>query len=129
MTDVNLRSGKTIPGESGSLLVTFDEERVRVDQWRTGIIIGRGPECDLVVNDKFASRQHLSIKLVRTHFYLFDHSTNGTFVSLDNGEEVHVLRRELLLDGSGEIRVGRSRREQAADVLAFERDRRSMFRV
>lgn len=129
MTDVNLRSGKTIPGETGSLLVTFDEERVRVDQWRTSIIIGRGPECDLVLNDRFASRQHFSIKLVRTHFYLFDHSTNGTFVSLQNGEEVHVLRRELLLDGAGQIRVGRSREEQPTDVIAFERDRRSMYRV
>ena len=129
MTDVNLRTSKTIPGDTGSLLVTLDEERVRVDQWRTGIIIGRGVECDLVVTDRLASRQHLSIKLVRTHFYLFDHSTNGTFVSLENGEEIHVLRRELLLDGSGEIRAGRSRRDQPTDVIAFERDRRSMFRV
>jgi pSer/pThr/pTyr-binding forkhead associated (FHA) protein len=129
MTDVNVRSGKTIPGETGSLLVTFEEERVRVDHTRTGIIIGRGPECDLVVNDRFASRQHLSIKLVRTHFYLFDHSTNGTFVSLENGEEVHVLRRELVLDSSGQIRVGRSRQEQPPNVLTFERDRRSMYRI
>jgi len=129
LTDVNLHSNKTIPGDTGSLLLTLDEERVRVDQWRPGIVIGRSQECDLVVTDRFASRQHLSIKLVRTYFYLFDHSINGTFVSLESGEEVHVLRRELLLDGSGQICVGRSRVERPGEIIIFARDRRSMFRV
>ena len=129
LTDVNLQPNKMIPGDTGALLVTLDEERVRVDQWRTGIVIGRSKDCDLVVTDNFASRRHLSIKLVRTHFYVFDHSINGTFVTLGSGEEVHVLRRELLLDGSGEIYVGRSRVERPAGVITFEPDRRSMYRV
>ena len=129
LTDVNLRSNKIIPSDTGSLLVTLDEERVRVDQWRPGIVIGRSKECDLVVTDRLASRRHLSIKLVRTHFYLFDHSINGTFVSLESGEEVHVLRRELLLDGSGQIHVGRGRSDHPSEVITFARDRRSMFRV
>ena len=129
LTDVNLQPNKMIPGDTGALLVTLDEERVRVDQWRTGIVIGRSKDCDLVVTDNFASRRHLSIKLVRTHFYLFDHSINGTFVTLGSGEEVHVLRRELLLDGSGEIYVGRSRVERPTGVITFEPDRRSMYRV
>jgi len=129
LTDVNLQPSKMIPGDTGALLVTLDEERVRVDQWRTGIVIGRSKDCDLVVTDNFASRRHLSIKLVRTHFYLFDHSINGTFVTLGSGEEVHVLRRELLLDGSGEIFVGRSRVERPAGVITFQPDRRSMYRV
>ena len=129
LTDVNLQPNKMIPGDTGALLVTLDEERVRVDQWRTAIVIGRSKDCDLVVTDNFASRRHLSIKLVRTHFYPFDHSINGTFVTLGSGEEVHVLRRELLLDGSGEIYVGRSRVERPAGVITFEPDRRSMYRV
>jgi class 3 adenylate cyclase len=129
LTDVNLQPNKMIPGDTGALLVTLEEERVRVDQWRTGIVIGRSKDCDLVVTDNFASRRHLSIKLVRTHFYLFDHSINGTFVTLGSGEEVHVLRRELLLDGSGEIFVGRSRTERPAGVITFQPDRRSMYRV
>lgn len=129
LTDVNLQSNKTIPGDTGSLLLTLDEERVRVDQWRPGVVIGRSQDCDLVVTDRFASRQHLSIKLVRTHFYLFDHSINGSFVSLESGEEVHVLRREMLLDGTGQICVGRSRGEHPSEVIAFARDRRSMFRI
>lgn len=129
LTDVNLHSNKTIPGDTGSLLLTLDEERVRVDQWRPAVVIGRSHECDLVVTERFASREHLSIKLVRTHFYLFDHSINGSFVSLESGEEVHVLRRELLLDGTGQICVGRSRSERPSEAITFARDRRSMFRI
>ena len=129
LTDVNLQSSKTIPGDTGSLMVTLNEERVRIDQWRTEIVIGRGKGCDLVVADKFASRRHLTIRLMRTNFYLIDHSINGTFVSLESGEEVHVLRGELLLDGSGQICIGRSRVERPAEIITFTRDRRSMFRV
>ena len=129
ITDVILRDRKTIPPDTGSLIVTLADERVRVDQWRPAIVIGREPDCDLVVDDRFSSRRHFSIKLVRTHFYLFDHSINGTYVALKSGDEVHVLRREILLDGEGEIRIGRGRAEQPADVITFERDRRSMFRV
>lgn len=129
LTDVNLQSNKTIPGDTGSLLLTLDEERVRVDQWRPGVVIGRSQDCDLVVTDRLASRRHLSIKLVRTHFYLFDHSINGSFVSLETGEEVHVLRREMPLNGTGEICIGRSRSERPSRVIAFARDRRSMFRI
>lgn len=129
ITDVNLRSSKTIPGDTGSLLVTLNDERVRVDPWHPEVVIGRAPECDLVVADKFASRRHCSIRLVRTHFYLFDYSINGSFVSLDSGEEVHVLRRELLLGTAGQLCAGRSRVERPPEIISFARDRRSMFRV
>ena len=131
ITDVILRDRKTIPHDTGSLVVTLDlgEQRVRVDQWRPAVVVGREVDCDLVVQDRFSSRKHFSIKLVRTHFYLFDHSINGTYVTLESGEEVHVLRRELLLEGAGEIRIGRGRAERPGEVITFERDRRSMFRV
>ena len=102
---------------------------LRLDQTRPNITIGRGEDCDLVVHEKLASRKHVSVRLMRTHFYLVDHSLNGTFVALESGEEVHVLRKELLLDGSGKLRLGRSAREGAEELITFTRDRRSMYRV
>ena len=129
LTDVNLRSHKIIPGDEGSLLVAHRNLTLRLDHRRPSITIGRSSECDLVVHEKLASRKHVSIRMLRTHFYLVDHSLNGTFVTLESGEEVHVLRGELLLDGSGNLTLGRSAREGAPEVIAFTRDRRSMFRV
>jgi len=129
LTDVNMSSQKSIPGDEGSLLVVHRNLTLRLDQGRTSMTVGRGDDCDLIVQEKFASRQHVSIRLLRTHFYLVDHSINGTFVALERGEEVHVLRGELLLDGSGSMSLGRSVRDGATEVITFTRDRRSMYRV
>jgi class 3 adenylate cyclase len=129
LTDVNLRAHKIIPADQGSLIIAHRNLSLRLDQLRPNVTIGRGEDCDLVVHEKLASRKHVSIRLMRTHFYLVDHSLNGTFVSLESGEEVHVLRKELLLDGSGKLTLGRSLRDGAVDVISFTRDRRSMYRV
>lgn len=129
LTDINMRSHKIIPGDEGSLLVTHRNLTLRMDQGRPNLTIGRGADCDLVIDEKLASRKHLSIRLLRTHFYLLDHSLNGTFVTLESGEEVHVLRGELLLDGSGRISLGRSIRENPGETITYARDRRSMYRT
>ena len=128
LTDVNTHVQKTIPGDEGSLLVVHYENKVRVDHARAMLTAGRAADCDLVVSSKLASRKHFSIRLLRTHFYLLDHSLNGTFVTLDSGEEVHVLRSELLLEGSGRITIGTRYEEGAADVITYTRDRRSIYR-
>ena len=57
-----------------------------------------------------------------------DHSVNGTYVTFASGDEVHLLRGELVLEGSGEIRLGRSRAEGGESVIQFQRDQRSRFR-
>jgi class 3 adenylate cyclase len=129
ITDINLHTQKVIPRDTGSLIVAHDDERVRIDQWRPTISIGRAPECDLVVSDRYASRRHLTIKVIRTRFYLIDHSINGTFVTFSGGEEVHVLREDLVLERSGEISLGRSRAGRSEGVISFSYDRRSMFRI
>ena len=129
ITNVSLGAQRLIPGDEGSLKVTLGTRTVRLDHANRTLTIGRGSECDLVVTELFASRQHLRIRLLRTHFYLFDQSINGTFVTLDNGKEVQVLRGELLLEGSGSLALGRSAREGAADIVSFARDRRSIYRV
>ncbi len=129
ITNVNLATYRLIEGDEGSLRVTLGDRTVRLDHSNRVLTIGRGSECDLVVTEKFASRQHIRIRLLRTHFYLFDQSINGTFVTLDNGKEVQVLRGELLLEGSGQLALGRSAYEGAADIVTFARDRRSIYRV
>jgi len=129
LTDVNIMSPRVLAPDSGSLVVSLGEERIRVDRWRPLITMGRAANCDIVVSDPFASRRHCSIRFVRTCFYMVDHSVNGTYITLPSGDEIHLLRSETVIEGVGEIRLGRSRAEQAHDVIAFQRDRRSPFRV
>jgi adenylate cyclase len=126
---INLMAPAGVAADKGSLIVSLNDERLRVDRWRPLVTIGRAAECDLVVNDHFASRRHCSIRFVRTSFYLVDHSVNGTYVTLASGDEIHLLRGETVIEGGGEIRLGRSRADQVDDVITFQRDRRSQYRV
>jgi adenylate cyclase len=129
ITDVNLHAERLIPADTGSLRVELGSRSIKLDQWRPVLTVGRAPESDLVVNDSYVSRHHFSIQLARTRFYLSDHSINGTYVALNGGDEVHVLRSELALEGAGEICVGRSRAQGAPYVISFSRDRRSIYRL
>ena len=129
MTEVNPGANRLIPGDTGSLLVEHEGERIRIDQWRPSIRIGRGQECDLVVNDRYVSREHITVRAMRTRFYLSDHSINGTYVTLQGGEEVHILHGEMPLDRSGQLSLGRSGADNAGQIITFQYDRRSMYRI
>lgn len=128
VTTVNAHAGRLVPGDPGGLRVSYGSVRLQVDQQHPTLTVGRSNDCDIVAGSMFASRRHATIQLRRTRFYLIDHSTNGTYVWM-RGEEAHVLRSEMLLDEAGEISLGRRRGERADELLRFERDRRSMYRV
>jgi adenylate cyclase len=129
LTTPGLGTHKLIPGDEGSLILQYKGRTLRLDSSRRTIAMGRSSACDLTVGEKTASRRHASINLVRTHFYLVDHSINGSYVTYESGEEVHVLRGELLLAGSGQLSLGCSAREAGEEAVTFMRDRRAIYRV
>ena len=46
------------------------------------ILIGRSPDCDIVIDNKLASRNHALIQKIRDDFFIKDtNSTNGTFLN------------------------------------------------
>jgi len=128
-TNINLHIVRTIPQDVGSLVLTLDGGEYRVDYWNALLSIGRAPDSGIVISDNLVSRRHATIRVERTQFYLVDHSINGTFVTRASGEEIHVVRREIMLEVRGEIRPGYSRTGRAGPFIAFRRDRRSMYRV
>ncbi|MDH4150593.1 MAG: adenylate/guanylate cyclase domain-containing protein [Betaproteobacteria bacterium] len=128
-THINLQISRTIPEDAGSLLLTHGHQEHRVDHWHSMLVMGRDAGCNLVVPLNVVSRRHAAIRIERTQFYLVDHSINGTFVTRANGEEVHVMRREIMLDVRGEIRLGYSRSDRPVPLISFRRDRRSIYRV
>ncbi|HKJ12758.1 MAG TPA: FHA domain-containing protein [Ornithinimicrobium sp.] len=77
--------GTTVPLESG------------------GVLIGRNPECSLVLTDDFASGRHLRIYPGSDAWYADDlDSTNGTFV---NQQRIDTGAR---LDVGAQIRIGQT---------------------
>ena len=69
-------------------------------------LLGRGPQCDLVVNARNASRVHAKIEYRRGKFILLDESTNGTYVRTEDGKEIFLRREDLKLSGEGVISLG-----------------------
>ena len=60
----------------------------------------------MVCKTKLASRTHATIEYTRGKFNLSDQSSNGTYVTTDDGETIHLRRNELMLWGSGFIGLG-----------------------
>ena len=90
------------------LTATFQGASVEVDSARPLLRVGRGGENDLVVSDRFASGNHARIECRGEQFFLTDQSSNGTYVSIQGMQEMQVVRKEIVLQGSGLIGLGRS---------------------
>lgn len=69
----------------------------------SGVLLGRNPECTLVLDDDFASGRHARVFFDDRTWYVEDlGSTNGTHV---NGED--ILEATPLNDGT-QLRIGRT---------------------
>ena len=89
-----------------------------------GLIVGRDPDCDQVLDHPMISGRHASISRVGSRYFVADlDSTNGTYV---NGKRVHQkvqLRREDVISlGSYSLTLTR-------DGCLEKRDQRRRFRV
>ena len=71
--------------------------------------IGREKDCEVVVASDNASRQHCTIERRREKFVLRDHSTNGTYVTVDGEPEFMLHREEYILRGHGWLSFGEPR--------------------
>ncbi|MGH8669824.1 MAG: adenylate/guanylate cyclase domain-containing protein [Burkholderiales bacterium] len=82
------------------------------------VIIGRDAGCGLVIDDDMASRQHCTVERRGDKFILKDHSTNGTYVTLEGDTEILLQREELTLRRHGWIAFGQPR-AGTAEVVEF----------
>jgi len=92
-------------------------------------VCGCGYDGDVKIEDTQVSRNHVSIKVNRDHFYLIDHSLNGIFVTLDGGQEVRILRSEMLLERSGCFTLGRGLHEGKTTIVLFSLDSQHLRQV
>jgi adenylate cyclase len=80
--------------------------RRREGDWLT---VGRDPDCDLCVDLRLASRRHCTVERRGDKVFLRDHSTNGTFITLDGEREARIRAEEIVLHGRGWLSFGVSR--------------------
>jgi hypothetical protein len=85
-----------------------------------GLSLGRDPECDVIIHDPRASRRHAWVGHRKNGFVLADSSSNGSFVTFNDGAEHMVKHAELPLSGKGSIAFGEDFDEGPREVFQFE---------
>jgi len=81
---------------------------------------GRDAANDMPIADKMASRQHARIERRREKFVLIDHSTNGTYCTIEGEREIELRREEFTLRGRGKIAFGHPHLEDPAETVDFD---------
>jgi class 3 adenylate cyclase len=83
------------------------------------ITLGRDPASTVVVAEQAASRHHCLIERRQDKYVVRDHSSNGTYVTVEGERRETILRREeAALRGHGWIAFGRPKAE-AEDALEY----------
>ena len=107
-----LRSRKAV------LRLRYGDQQIILDAARGSLTLGRDESAELAINDAKASRAHCRIERRMDKFVLADHSTNGTYVTVEGDEEVVLKREEFMLRGHGWIAFGQSRAD-TVEVIEF----------
>jgi class 3 adenylate cyclase len=107
-------------GRAARVRVRYLGREYVLDDSRKEITMGRADENDLVVSGPLISRLHARIESARDRFLLIDQSTNGTFVTNQEGKESFVRRDSLVLQGKGYIGLGKLPDGNASDVIRYQ---------
>ena len=102
------------------LCVRYGRSVKLLDKHRQSLHMGRDGDCEIIIRDRRASRQHAMIERRGDHFVLKDVSTNGTFVTVHGESELFVRHEEFVLRGSGVISFAASAGSPSADIAEFE---------
>jgi hypothetical protein len=94
-------------------------QQLTLDIGHPPIALGRGAEADVRIRADYVSRIHARIAFVQTNFVLYDASTNGTYVRIDEDEEKFLHQEQIVLRGSGVLSLGRSTRTGTASLVYF----------
>lgn len=94
------------PGSS-RLSLRFQSRQLDLDYLLVRYLLGRGPDCDLVLDHPLVSRHHAEIRYQNAEFLLIDFSTNGTLL-ISGGRSRSLHHHQAALRGRGSIFLGRT---------------------
>lgn len=106
VTDLASRTSSFASREPGALVLRHGNLSVTMRAGAPPIVIGRDLGCNIVIASPKASRQHCTVERRLDRFILLDHSTNGTFVTVEGEMEVVLHREPITLRRRGWIAFG-----------------------
>jgi class 3 adenylate cyclase len=96
-------------GAKGRLRLIYRGREIVRRRDTESVSVGRDLANGLVIDDEMASRQHCTIERRQDIYVLRDHSTNGTYVTVEGDAEMAVRRSEVSLRKHGWIAFGQPR--------------------
>ncbi len=101
------------------LTLFYADQRCKVNEAHRIVTIGRGDDCDITVNNVYASRHHVRCELRSGNFLIVDTSINGTYVRVKDGKVIRLVREEMILQDAGVMSLGQDTFENANELVEF----------
>ncbi|QQS55221.1 MAG: adenylate/guanylate cyclase domain-containing protein [Candidatus Competibacteraceae bacterium] len=102
------------------LVLDYRERTIEVVPGSQTFTMGRGERNNLVVDRELVSRSHADIEFRQGKFILVEHSTNGTYLLLENGARFFVRREEFALHDCGVICLGQAVADDNPDLIHYQ---------
>lgn len=102
-----------------AIALDYAGQKIEINLDIRSFTLGRARDCDISVNGHLTSRIHALIVIRRGKFVFVDQSTNGSFIQLENGQEVFLRREELAMFGVGQISLGESNNAKGAQIIKY----------
>ena len=91
--------------QSNRLSLKYQSRQEKLDYLLVRFLLGRNPDCDLVMDHPLVSRHHAEIRYQNNEFVLVDFSTNGTAL-ITKGQSRDLHHNQAALRGHGSIFLG-----------------------
>jgi len=101
------------------LTLEYGSYKIEIKSASQPFRMGRCAQNDLVIDRELVSRSHANIEFRQGKFVLVDHSTNGTYLMLENGSRFFVRREEFTLQDRGIICLGQAVSKEKPDLIHY----------
>jgi class 3 adenylate cyclase len=118
-TRVGMSAYRKPSGARNELVLRYRQQVITLGELRKSIVLGRGDDCDLVIRDNLASRQHARIEYNFGKFLFIDHSANGTYIRFSDNQVILVSHQQIVLHGAGTISLGQHFSELPSEVIEY----------
>ncbi len=114
------QKGVRPPGWSAMAVMrlTWRDQLVVCSREKDSVTIGRDAGCDFMIDAKYTSRRHCTLRYRDGQFALLDHSSNGTYVAVGDTPETKLRKSGVLLGEQGTIALGQPRMN-GSEVVDF----------
>jgi class 3 adenylate cyclase len=118
-TRVGMSAYRKPTGTRNELVLRYRQQVITLGELRKSIVLGRGEDCDLVIRDNLASRQHARIEYNFGKFLFIDHSANGTYIRFSDNQVILVSHQQIVLHGAGTLSLGQHFSESPSEVIEY----------